>query len=193
MKYDIIYADPPWAYRQKGRGAAENHYPVMTTDELIRLPIRDIASDKAICFMWATFPNFAEAIRLMTAWDFEYKTAAFVWVKKCKTKDSPFMGGGSYTRANAEPLLLGTSKKTHARQQVINRSVKQIVATGEPEAIVEPRDEHSKKPDIFRDKIVELLGDVPRIELFAREKAPGWHVWGNEVDSDIILPVQIGN
>lgn len=192
MKYDIIYADPPWAYKQKGRGAAENHYPVMMTEELMNLPIRSIASDKAICFMWATFPNFAEALKLMAAWGFEYKTAAFVWVKKCKTKDSPFMGGGSYTRANAEPLLLGTSKKTHARQQVINRSVKQIVATGEPEAIVEPRDEHSKKPDIFRDKIVELLGDVPRIELFARQRFPGWHAWGNEVDSDIILPVQIG-
>lgn len=185
MKYDILYADPPWAYRQKGRGAAENHYPVMTTDELSRLPIRSIASDKAICFMWATFPNYMEAVRLMQAWGFEYKTCAFVWVKKYKKSGSHVMGGGSYTRANAEPLLIGISKKTHARQQVINRGVKQIVATAEPEAIEERRGEHSKKPDIFREKIVELLGDMPRIELFAREKAPGWDAWGNEIESDI--------
>lgn len=185
MKYEIIYADPPWAYRQKGRGAAENHYPVMTTEELMNLPIRSIASDKAICFMWATFPNYMEAVRLMQAWGFEYKTCAFVWVKKYKKSGSHVMGGGSYTRANAEPLLIGISKKTHARQQVINRGVKQIVSTGEPEAIEERRDEHSKKPDIFREKIVELLGDVPRIELFARQRFPGWDAWGNEIESDI--------
>ncbi|EHQ63645.1 hypothetical protein PDENDC454_04239 [Paenibacillus dendritiformis C454] len=192
MKYDIIYADPPWAYRQKGRGAAENHYPVMTTDELIRLPIRDIASDKAICFMWATFPNYMEAVRLMQAWGFEYKTAAFIWVKKYPKSDAHVVGMGAYTRANAEPLLIGISKATRAKQQVISRSIRQIVETNEPEVVEAPKEQHSKKPAIFRNKITELLGDVSRIELFARQRFPGWHAWGNEVESDIILPVQIG-
>lgn len=192
MKYDILYADPPWAYRQKGRGAAENHYPVMTTEALMNLPVRSIASDKAICFMWATFPNYMEAVRLMQAWGFEYKTAAFIWVKKYPKSDTHVVGMGAYTRANAEPLLIGISKATRAKQQVISRSIRQIVETNEPEVVEAPKEQHSKKPAIFRNKITELLGGVSRIELFARQRFPGWHAWGNEVDSDIILPVQIG-
>lgn len=187
MKYNIIYADPPWAYRQKGRGAAENHYAVLTMEELMELPVASIVSDQAICFMWATYPNYMEAIRLMKAWGFAYKTAAFVWVKKCKESDSYVMGTGSYTRANAEPLLLGISKNTRAKQQVINRAVRQIVPTSEPEVVEAHRGAHSKKPDIIRERITQLLGDVPRIELFAREKVQGWDVWGDEVESDIEL------
>lgn len=88
-KYDVIYADPPWEYRQSGsknkaRDMAKQHYKTMRTDEICNLPIRSICTDKAICFMWATFPNIAEALKVMKAWGFKYKTAAFVWIKQNK-------------------------------------------------------------------------------------------------------------
>jgi N6-adenosine-specific RNA methylase IME4 len=175
-KYEVIYSDPPWSYRQQGktaRGIAANHYDTMTVEDICNLPVREIATDNAICFMWATFPNISEALRVMDAWGFEYKTAAFVWVKKNTKTPSNFWGMGAYTRANAEVCLLGVSKGTKAKQQVINNGVHQIIEA--------PIARHSKKPDIVRDKIVQLLGDRPRIELFARQITPGWDVWGNEV------------
>lgn len=175
-KYKVIMADPPWAYNQQGktgRGVAANNYPTMTTEDICKLPIRDIATDDAICFMWATFPNIAAALKTMENWGFEYKTAAFVWVKKNKKSNTNFWGMGAYTRANAEVCLLGISKNTKAKQAVINNGVHQIIES--------PIEMHSKKPDIVRDKIIELLGDVPRIELFARQTAHGWDSWGNEI------------
>ena len=86
-QYSVIYADPAWAYSQGGntkssRGIAKQHYPTMTTAEICALPVREIVRGGAACFMWATFPNITEAIKVMEAWGFTYKTAAFVWVKK---------------------------------------------------------------------------------------------------------------
>ena len=81
-KYSVIYADPPWAYQQGGRGAAKHHYDTMSTEALCKMPVRDICTDDAVLFMWATFPNLPEALKVMAAWGFTYKTAAFVWVKK---------------------------------------------------------------------------------------------------------------
>lgn len=178
-KYHIIYADPPWEYKQSGsttnsRGMAKQHYPTMSTEEICSLPVREICTDNAICFMWATFPNIGEALKVMKAWGFEYKTAAFVWVKKNKKSWTNFWGMGAYTRANAEVCLLGISKNTKAKQMVKRHDIHQIIEA--------PIEQHSKKPDIVRDKIVQLLGDLPRIELFARQRTPGWDVWGNEVD-----------
>ena len=116
-KYDVIYADPPWEYRQSGskinsRGMAKQHYDTMSTDDICKLPVRKICTDKAVCFMWATFPNISEALKVVEAWGFKYKTAAFVWIKKNKKSDSLFLGMGVYTRANAEVCLLGISKET---------------------------------------------------------------------------------
>lgn len=111
-KYSVIYADPPWEYRQGGRGAAKNHYKAMSANALSQMPVRDICTDDAVLFMWATFPNLPDVLNVMDAWGFTYKTAAFVWVKQNKKTSSLFMGGGFYTRANAEVCLLGTSKKT---------------------------------------------------------------------------------
>ena len=113
------------------------------------------------------------------SWGFEYKTAAFVWVKKNKKSNTNFWGMGAYTRANAEVCLLGISKRTMAAKQVKQHNIHQIIE--------HPVEQHSKKPDIVRNKIIELLGDLPRIELFARQKTEGWDVWGNEVESDIKL------
>lgn len=176
-KYDIIYADPPWEYKQSGseknsRGMAKQHYQTMKTQNIAVLPIQKLCTDSAICFLWATFPNIAEALTTMKAWGFTYKTAAFVWVKKNKC-GSNFWGMGQYTRANAEVCLLGVSKKTKASEQVKSHKIHQIV-----ESIVR---RHSEKPNEVRERIVQLLGDIPRIELFARQQVDGWDCWGNEV------------
>lgn len=158
-RYSVIYADPPWSYGQGGKGKsshgiARQHYDTMTTAEICAMPIRSIcAEDGAACFMWATFPNIGEAIRVMEAWGFRYKTAAFV-----------------------EVCLLGVSPGFKAGERVRSHSVRQIIEA--------PFQGHSKKPDETRRRIVDLLGDVPRIELFARQRADGWDAWGNEAPEE---------
>lgn len=127
----------------------------------------------AACFLWATFPNIAEGIKVLEAWGFQYKTAAFVWVKKNRKNGGNFWGMGAYTRANAEVCLLGISPGFKARERVRSHKVHQIIEA--------PFEGHSKKPDETRRRIVELLGDVPRLEMFARQRAEGWDAWGNEV------------
>lgn len=114
----------------------------------------------------------AEAIKVMEAWGFTYKTAAFVWVKKNRKQGGNFMGLGAYTRANAEVCLLGVTPGFKAKTQIRAHNVHQIIEA--------PFEGHSKKPDETRQRIVELLGDVPRLEMFARQRADGWDAWGNE-------------
>jgi N6-adenosine-specific RNA methylase IME4 len=177
VRFPIIYADPAWRYKQQGNGAAAKHYPTLTTRDICALPVGALAADDALLFLWATFPNERDAHRVIDAWGFTYKTAAFVWVKLAKN-GRPMFGTGSYTRANAEVCLLAT-RGQHAARLVRNHSVSQIVLA--------PRMRHSAKPPIVRDRIVRLCGDVPRVELFARERVTGWHAWGNEVRCDIDL------
>lgn len=173
-QYKIIYADPPWSYRQGGRGAAKNHYRTMTTEEISAMPVQRLCdAGGAVLFMWATFPNIGAAIKVMEAWGFVYKTAAFVWAKKCSKSGKNFVGMGAYTRANAEVCLLGVTPGIKAMDIVKNHGIRQIVEA--------PVQRHSKKPDEVRRRIVALLGDAPRIELFARERADGWDAWGEEV------------
>jgi len=147
----------------------------MTTDDICALPVADIAAKDCILFMWATFPNLPDAFKVLTAWGFTYKTVAFVWVKRNKKSPGWFWGLGHWTRANAEICLLAT--KGNPKRQ--SARVHQVIDT--------PVEEHSKKPQAARDKIIELAGDLPRIELFAREQTPGWDVWGNEVESHVVL------
>lgn len=182
-KYKIIYADPAWEYKQSGsktnsRGMAKQHYSTMSTDDICKLKVKDISADDAVLFLWATFPNIAEALKVIEAWGFIYKTAAFVWVKKNKSGTN-FWGMGAYTRANAEICLLAIKKDTKAQKVVVSHAVHQVIET-----IIE---RHSKKPAITRDKIVQLMGGVQRVELFAREKVKGWDSWGNEIKSDLTL------
>ncbi len=170
----MIYADPPWRYAQKNlRGTAERHYPTMSMDELCALPVAELAAPDCALFLWATFPQLPEALRLIKAWGFQYKSVAFVWLKKNRKADSWFYGLGFWTRANAEVCLLAT--RGQPRRQAKN--VHQV--------IISHVEEHSKKPDEARRRIVALMGNVPRVELFARYPAPGWDVWGNEVPSSI--------
>ena len=128
-----------------------------------------MAPDSAF-FLWTTFPQIPDALRLIKAWGFHYKTVAFVWLKKNRKADSWFYGMGFWTRSNAEVCLLAT--RGHPKRQAAN--VHQF--------IISPVREHSRKPDETREKILALMGDVPRVELFARQSPPGWDVWGNEVE-----------
>lgn len=152
---------------------AKQHYKTMNAEEICKLPIEGIKTEKAICFLWATFPRIVEAIKVMEAWGFTYKTAAFVWVKKNQKSGTNFWGMGAYTRANAEACLIGVSKQTKAKSMIKRHDIHQIIES--------PIEEHSKKPDEARKRIEELCGDIPRIELFARQKVEGWDCWGDEV------------
>lgn len=179
-KYQIIYADPPWQYQKPGRksqrdGMAINHYSTMATDDICKLPISDLAEDTSILFMWATFRKMKEAFKVMEAWGFEYKTLGFSWIKLYPKKLTPAWGNGFYTRQNCEVVLIGT--KGSASQLVKRHNIHSV--------IISPRLGHSAKPDEVRKRIVDLVGDLSRIELFAREKSLGWDSWGNEIQNDI--------
>ena len=174
-KYNIIYADPPWqyfTYSEKGKGrSAESHYLTMPKKEIQKLPIPMICAKDSVLFLWATAPCLIEAFELIKAWGFTYKTVGFTWIKQCKRSANLFMGLGYYTRANAEFCLLATRGKILERK---SHSVSSV--------IVSHIEEHSKKPNETRERIVTLFGDVPRIELFARQTVDGWDCWGNEVN-----------
>lgn len=172
-KYNVIYADPPWAFRvwsEKGKErSADKHYSCMTLDDLKQMPVNSItAGDGCALFMWATFPMLREALDLIEAWGFKYKTIAFNWVKQNKSGAGLFWGLGNWTRSNSEICLLAIKGKPKR----VSAAVHSVVMT--------PVQRHSQKPDEVRERIVKLVGDVPRIELFARQSAPGWDCWGNE-------------
>ena len=170
-KYMIIYADPPWSYNDQGCiGTMSEHYNGMTLEDICNLPVKDISDKDSILFLWATYPMLKEALRVIESWGFEYKSIAFQWIKLNPKSKTPFYGLGRWTRGNTEPCLLATKGKPKRA----STSVFQLIQ--------EARRGHSRKPDIVRDKIVELMGDLPRIELFGREKIEGWEVWGNESD-----------
>ena len=173
MKYNIIYSDPPWTYNDKishSGGGAESHYQTMDIESIKNLPINGIADNDCILFLWVTFPLLKEGLDVIEAWGFKYKTIGFNWIKKNKKADSFFFGLGHYTRANSEICLIGTKGKPKR----LSASVSSLV--------VDPIRKHSQKPDQVRDNIVKLMGDLPRVELFAREAHEGWDCIGNEVD-----------
>jgi len=178
-KYQIIYADPPWNYSVMGDvhgGRGQNkQYETMRYTEICELPIQDIADDNCAIFLWATYPMLPEAMYLLRAWGFRYKTVAFTWVKLNRKALSPFFGMGQWTRTNAEIVLLGTKGKPKRESKAVSQIIFGVI------------EEHSKKPDEVRGKIVELMGDIPRVELFARKRYGGWDAWGNEVKSDIVF------
>jgi len=185
-KYDIIYADPPWSYDDKalaGNRGACCKYPVQGTNWIEDLPVANIAKSNCLLFLWVTMPKLNECWDVIKKWGFEYKTVAFTWVKRNKNAGSWFMGMGSWTRANAELCLLAT----RGNPCRVNAGVSSVIDT--------PVMEHSRKPAIVRERIVELVGDISRIELFARKPKDqlfdargfdGWDVWGNEA-GDIVL------
>lgn len=183
-KYKIIYADPPWTYDDKltgGKvwGGLDKHYPQMTNEELKALPINQIMDDDCILFMWCTWPKIKDGLDVIESWGFEYKTAAFVWFKTFNGRTH--RGMGRWTRSNSEYVLLARKNKVSRKSARISQIIQSIEDFDfMPETIKQEIMGHSKKPDTVRKKIIELVGDLPRIELFARTKVHGWDVWGND-------------
>jgi N6-adenosine-specific RNA methylase IME4 len=171
-RYGAIYADPPWSFRNwstKGTGRnAVSHYDCLSFEKLAALPVGQVAADNCVLFLWAVDPLLDKAFELISAWGFEYKTVGFYWVKQNRKSDGYFTGLGYWTRANPEQCLLATRGKPRR----IGKDVRKL--------IVEPRREHSRKPDQVRERI-ERLVDGPYLELFARETKPGWECWGDQI------------
>lgn len=179
-KYNIIYADPPWPYKNKNTGGsmksgASNHYPTMSIEDICNMDVQSISDDDCVLFMWWVGSMPEEAIQIVKAWGFKIKNMnGFVWVKLTK-RLLLFFGMGFWTRAGSESCIIATKGKIKPVKRNIRAVIKAV------------NEKHSKKPNIFRKKIIELCGDIPRIELFAREKLEGFDVWGNEVKSDVKL------
>ena len=168
-KYQIIYADPPWSYRHcasKSR-QIENQYNTMSLEDIKKL---DIPNDNnCILYLWATAPKLQEALEVMIAWGFDYRT--------CMVWDKEIIGMGYWFRGQHELLLVGVKGKMSPPVQNLRKSSVLRVRRGQ----------HSRKPDHIRNWIKEWYPNETKIELFAREKVNGWDVWGNEVESDIEL------
>ena len=174
-KYKIIYADPPWTYanpKNNDPSMGGITYPTMTLEEIKQMPIQDMSEKDSALFLWATMPKLQEALDVIEAWGFTYITCAFTWVKLNPLGEGIYSGMGHWTNGNAELCLF--AKRGAPKRQAKN--VKQIVMA--------PRGRHSAKPDEVRDRIVSLLGDLPRVELFARTSADGWDSWGNQLEND---------
>lgn len=171
-KYNIIYADPGWKYRDKaqaGERGAEQKYRVNDLSDLMQLPVKKLASDNCALFMWWVPPMPLEAIKLVEAWGFKLKNMkAFTWHKETKHGKS-HIGMGNWTRANTEDCLIAVRGKPKR----VSASVRQFVNA--------KIGRHSEKPNEVRERIVQLCGDVPKIELFARQEFENWDQWGNEV------------
>lgn len=173
-KYQIIYADPPWLYNARNNkatkfgGGACGHYDVMELRDIQNLPIQRIADKNCALFLWVTFPKLKEQLSVFSSWGFKYVTLGFSWIKTNKHNAKPFFGVGYYTKSNCEVCLLGIKGKLKP------------ISNGVSSCIISERREHSRKPDEVRERIVQLFGDLPRIELFARQKSVGWDCWGND-------------
>lgn len=207
-KYSLIYADPPWSYGNTiSNGAAADHYSTMKLIDIKRLPVWELAAENAVLAMWYTGTHNQEAIELAEAWGFTVRTMkGFTWVKLNQNAELRInkalaegevadfydfldllnaetrMNGGNHTRANTEDLLIATRGAGLERKHA---GIKQVVYS--------PLGAHSEKPWEVRHRLELLYADVPRIELFSRSAAPGWHHWGKECSSSITLtPGMVG-
>ena len=177
-KYQIIYADPPWQFTNKKTGGsmasgAANQYTVTSTEDLKQLDIESLCADDCVLIMWYVGAMPQDAIDLVNSWGFTLKNMnGFVW-RKLTVKLLDFFGMGFWTRAGSESAIIATRGKPKPASRSV-RAVHSCVAG-----------KHSQKPDKFRKLAVELCGDVPRLEMFAREAHEGWDVFGNEAPNSI--------
>ena len=174
-QYQVIYADPPWYYPPRtntktafGKGA-DSHYPLMTDQQILDLPIQNICSDNCALFLWVTGSRLDFGIQTLTNWGFRFCTIAFTWIKQNPKALTIFKGPGHYTKSNTELVLLGARGSV----PIEDKTISQI--------LISPRERHSKKPDEIRTRIERLYPTQTKIELFARTQTSGWDVWGNEV------------
>lgn len=186
--YRAILADPPWQFDNLWGGRpnktaagypsrwVDNHYDTMHADDISSLPVGEIAADDCVLFIWTCWPILEKVFPVIEAWGFKYKTCAFNWTKAhagqiemFQDDIEAFMGLGYWTRANTEPCLLATRGKPKR----LNADVRQ--------AIIAPKRQHSRKPEGVHGRIERLVAG-PYLELFARQRRPGWDAWGNETD-----------
>jgi N6-adenosine-specific RNA methylase IME4 len=172
--YDIVYADPPWFYygSQIKDAAAAKHYPLMEQEALASLPVRSIMNKRAALFLWSTGPRLNFAVDLIEKWDLYYRGVAYVWVKTNRRREV-IRGQGvppTFTKPTTEFVLSATTMPRGRPFPILD--------FGQAQVVMEPRGEHSVKPAVFRQHIEALCGRRSRIELFARESAPGWDAWG---------------
>ena len=168
-KYQIIYADPPWKYKTNwGNGSNEHTYKTMDFEDICMLPVAEITDREAHLYLWVTNPFIKQGLELCSRWGFEYKTL-ITWIKTYND-GSPEMGMGYYFRSCTEHIIFGVKGK----KKILNKTTRNMFLSVNPKL-------HSEKPSSTRDMIVRCSGDVPRIELFARQKSAGWDYWGNEV------------
>ena len=179
--YGVIYADPPWTYTAYSGPAvparsADSHYDLMSAEELRTMPVGGLAAKNCALFMWATMPLLPEAIELIDAWGFTYKTNAFTWVKTYPN-GKPFLGMGYWTRANPELCLLATRGKPKRNSK------------GVEELLMSQVGRHSAKPEEVAHRIERLI-DGPYLEMFARRPRRGWDVFGNQIESDLVTEAE---
>ena len=186
--YGAILIDPPWTFVNlwntpagPNRGDC-SHYGTLALAEILALPVPRLAAPDCVLFLWSIWILLPEALQVIDAWGFEYKTCGFSWTKAHAGQLEMFqddingsMGLGYWTRANSEPCLLATRGKPKR----LNADVRQ--------AIIAPRREHSRKPDGIHERIERLVAG-PYCELFARQRRPGWDCWGNELDKFAPIP-----
>lgn len=180
-KYKIIYADPPWRFSNKKTGGGKmvsgsaSKYPVMSVDDICRLPVKEICDEDCILFIWWVAAQPAEVMRIISAWGFKLKTmTGFDWTKETKTgKD--FFGMGFWTRQGSEHCAIGLKGKIVRKSKSVRACLRACAGR------------HSAKPAEVLARIIELCGALPRIELFARSESPGWDSWGNEVSEKSLL------
>lgn len=207
---NVVYADPPWKYNQTVKNGVLKRkdgtliYPSMSLRELCDIgpSVSRICKDDAALLLWATMPLLSEALKVIEAWGFKYKTCFVTWIKTTKQGDRPAFGVGYYTRSNAELCLLAIKGKIASYKKCLpdepDRGASAMSSVVHEEdycrpnfltllddsstpVVMTPRREHSRKPAIVRDMITRLFGNIPRVEMFAREQTPGWTVMGNDV------------
>jgi N6-adenosine-specific RNA methylase IME4 len=178
--FGVVLADPPWRFKTwdkresiTQRTSGRVHYQTMATEQIATLPIHDVVADDCALFLWVSWPQLEDALTVIKAWGFRYKTCGFDWVKANPYKlwalqEDISMGMGYWTRSNTEPCLLATRGKPKR----LHRDVRM--------GIIEPRQEHSRKPDCVRTKIERLVSG-PYLELFGRQERAGWTVRGDQI------------
>jgi len=179
-KFDVILADPPWTHkkgnvkRETWWGTTLEHYDCLSTPQICKLkyegvPVADMASDNAALFLWGVWPMFQDALAVVSAWGFEYKTLAWVWIKTIKDNSRPRMGFGYYTRSVSEPCLLGI----RGSMRPDDRGVLAYIQS--------PLRKHSQKPDEQYELIDRLYPNARKLELFARQRREEWRAVGDEI------------
>ena len=177
-KYKTIYADPPWQFQNRtGKVAPEhkrlNRYPTMKLEDIMKLPVGDVADEKSHLYLWVPNALLPEGFQVMEAWGFEYKTN-LIWEKTRKDGEPDGRGVGFYFRNVTEILLFGIKGEKNRTLDPGRSQVNLIRAM---------KKEHSRKPEEFID-LIEKCSNAPYLEVFARGNRDSWDMWGNQATED---------